>query len=226
MRYICHLVILTILLVSALLPNVDTFTAQASSETAAPQVYSELTRVDVTDQPNRGNLAIRDSTPSALPTPMPLPLATPMPIDPDSTPLASPTPPAESVVSAPIPAPVASSAMVWPVAGSNGISQYFSAAHPAVDIYASCGTPVVAAFGGNLVQSGWKNNGGGKVVTVESPDGKVAEYNHLSGIAPLGPVIAPGQVVGYVGATGLATGCHLHFALIIDGLYQDALAFY
>jgi murein DD-endopeptidase MepM/ murein hydrolase activator NlpD len=101
----------------------------------------------------------------------------------------------------------------WPVGGRNYISQYFWSGHHAIDIAAGYGTAVVAAASGTVVKVG--NNGytgGGNVIWVMEGTKLYTTYNHLSswGVR-VGQRISAGQVIGKVGATGEATGPHLHF---------------
>jgi murein DD-endopeptidase MepM/ murein hydrolase activator NlpD len=101
----------------------------------------------------------------------------------------------------------------WPVGGHNYISQYFWSGHHAIDIAAGYGTAVVAAASGTVVKVG--NNGytgGGNVIWVMEGTKLYTTYNHLSswGVR-VGQRISAGQVIGRVGATGEATGPHLHF---------------
>lgn len=114
--------------------------------------------------------------------------------------------------------------MAWPVAGN--ITQYFSAGHMALDIGAPCGTSVGAAREGTVVYAGWKENGGGNVVDIDHGDGAVTSYNHLAliSVAP-GQWVSRSQTIGTVGTTGISTGCHLHLALLIDGVWMDPLAY-
>ncbi len=106
---------------------------------------------------------------------------------------------------------------VWPVLGYNYISQYFWSGHHAIDIAAPLGTPVVAAVGGTVIFAGWKvagqaGFGGGLVIWVMEGDKLYTTYNHLSALAVrVGQRITPGQHIGSIGATGEATGPHLHF---------------
>ena len=105
----------------------------------------------------------------------------------------------------------------WPVAGNNYISQYFWSGHHAIDIASSLGTPVIAAVGGTVVYAGWKyagqaGYGGGLVIWVMEGDKLYTTYNHLSATTVRsGQRISPGQRIGSIGATGDATGPHLHF---------------
>lgn len=88
--------------------------------------------------------------------------------------------------------------------------------HPtnAVDIGASCGTPIHAAAAGTVIVSrttGW-NGGYAEYVVLKHSNGSETLYAHQSRVvASLGQTVAKGQIIGYVGRTGNATGCHLHF---------------
>ena len=78
----------------------------------------------------------------------------------------------------------------------------------------SCGSPVVASAGGDVVisrEGGW-NGGYGNYVVISHNNGTQTLYAHLSSsIVSSGWHITQGQVVGYIGSTGKSTGCHLHF---------------
>ena len=106
-----------------------------------------------------------------------------------------------------------SGSWVWPVGGSNYISQYFWSGHHAIDIAASQGTPVIASVSGTVVKAGYNGyTGGGNVIWVMNGTKLYTTYNHLSYVGVrVGQRISTGQVIGRVGATGEATGPHLHF---------------
>ncbi len=108
---------------------------------------------------------------------------------------------------------VSAGSWLWPVGGSNYISQYFWSGHHAIDIAAAYGTPVIAAVGGTVVLAGWRSyTGGGNVIWVQQGTKLYTTYNHLSRwVVRSGQRISAGQVIGYIGATGEATGPHLHF---------------
>ncbi len=86
--------------------------------------------------------------------------------------------------------------------------------HNAVDIANACGTPVKAAAEGMVVEAqadGW-NGGYGEYLVLEHPNGTRTRYAHLRSIqAEVGNYLKQGQVLGLMGETGEATGCHLHF---------------
>ena len=111
----------------------------------------------------------------------------------------------------------------WPVAGGAGhYSRYFSASHPAVDIYAPCGTHLIASRGGTISWAGWKTNGGGYVVDINAGSGWLLSYNHLSAIVVVrSQVVVRGQYIGRMGMTGWATGCHVHFMVAHNGVWVN-----
>jgi murein DD-endopeptidase MepM/ murein hydrolase activator NlpD len=101
--------------------------------------------------------------------------------------------------------------MLWPTT-SHHISQYFHYGHYAIDIDGSTGDPIFAAASGTVTFAGWKNNGGGYQVWIAHGSGLYTTYNHMSGVSVgRGQTVGRGQRVGRMGATGNATGSHLHF---------------
>ena len=103
--------------------------------------------------------------------------------------------------------------MRWPViGGDNYISQYFHYGHYAIDIAADYGAKVVSSASGKVIFAGWKSNGGGYQVWIAHGSGIYTTYNHMSAITvSRGENVSRGEQVGRVGASGLATGPHLHF---------------
>ena len=99
----------------------------------------------------------------------------------------------------------------WPVPGGH-ISQYYSYGHPAIDIAAPVGTPIVAAAGGAVIYASWKSNGGGYQVWIAHGSGLYTTYNHMSSVSVgVGQHVGRGQFLGRVGSTGNSTGPHCHF---------------
>jgi murein DD-endopeptidase MepM/ murein hydrolase activator NlpD len=99
-------------------------------------------------------------------------------------------------------------------------------AHRGVDYAAPTGTPVRAAGAGRVQYRGVKG-GFGNVVELQHSGQVVTRYGHLSRFAKgagNGAKVEQGQVIGYVGSTGLATGPHLHFEYISRGVYMDPQA--
>jgi len=91
--------------------------------------------------------------------------------------------------------------------------------HHGIDYAAAAGTPVSAVGDGAVTFSGYKGDYG-KLVIIRHPNGYNTYYGHLSrigkGIAP-GIKVSQGEVIGYVGSTGLATGPHLHYEMRVNG---------
>jgi murein DD-endopeptidase MepM/ murein hydrolase activator NlpD len=89
--------------------------------------------------------------------------------------------------------------------------------HDGVDLAASAGTPIVAAADGRVVGAGWRG-GYGQQVEIAHADGLETLYGHMSRIAArAGEMVRKGEVIGYVGSTGLSTGPHLHFEVTRNG---------
>lgn len=98
-------------------------------------------------------------------------------------------------------------------------------AHTGVDYAASTGTPVKSTGDGTIVYQGTKG-GYGQVVMVDHGQGYTTLYAHLSNFQKSlqdGDSVKQGQVIGYVGRTGLATGPHLHYEFLVDGVHHDPL---
>lgn len=97
--------------------------------------------------------------------------------------------------------------------------------HTGVDWSAPRGTPIIAAGNGVVEKTGWRG-GYGKQTIIRHPNGYVSSYSHQSryakGIKP-GARVRQGQVIGYVGSTGLSTGPHLHYELIVNGTKVDPM---
>jgi murein DD-endopeptidase MepM/ murein hydrolase activator NlpD len=93
--------------------------------------------------------------------------------------------------------------------------------HDGTDFGASCGTPITAAAGGEVLGV-YYNPGYGKRVIIDHGFrrgvGLGTAYNHLSAYAAFeGQMVKRGEVIGYVGNTGYSTGCHLHFMVFENG---------
>ena len=118
-----------------------------------------------------------------------------------------------------------SAALMSPVAGriTSGFGTRrhpilrFARFHSGIDFGASRGSPIVAAADGVVIGTGW-NGGYGRQVQVAHGSGIVTTYSHMSGFAATaGQTVMQGQVIGYVGSTGLSTGPHLHFEVRVNG---------
>lgn len=90
--------------------------------------------------------------------------------------------------------------------------------HKGLDFRAAYGTPIHAATDGTVVGAG-RHGGYGKQVRIKHGHGLATSYSHMSRIAvKVGAHVKRGQVIGYVGSTGLATGPHLHYELYRNGV--------
>ena len=124
---------------------------------------------------------------------------------------------------------------IWPLPGYNPGSAYGWRMHPILgemrfhsgeDIGAPSGTPILAADGGSVILAGW-NGGYGNCVMISHGDGRVTLYGHMSSIAvSYGQAVTQGQVIGYVGSTGLSTGPHLHFETHVNGATTDPKGYF
>lgn len=96
--------------------------------------------------------------------------------------------------------------------------------HRGLDLLSPGGTPVMATADGKvLVSRMWRLHGG--TIGIDHGQGVTSHYLHLSKLAAKeGQVVKKGEVVGYVGATGFATGAHLHWGLYIHGVPTDPRA--
>lgn len=100
----------------------------------------------------------------------------------------------------------------------------FRRMHNGVDFGSPAGTPIVSAADGRVVAAGWAG-GYGRQVRVAHGNGVVTSYSHMSGIAASpGMAIRQGQVIGYVGSSGVSTGPHLHFEVRVAGRPVDPLS--
>lgn len=99
-------------------------------------------------------------------------------------------------------------------------------AHKGVDYAASTGTPVKATGEGRIIHRG-RRGGYGNTVMIQHANGIVTLYGHLSKFAKgqnHGSRVKQGQLIGYVGSTGLATGPHLHYEFHVNGVHQNPLS--
>lgn len=97
--------------------------------------------------------------------------------------------------------------------------------HTGVDWSAPRGTPIIASGNGVVEKAGWAG-GYGRQTIIRHANGYKSSYNHQSAIAEgirEGAKVRQGQVIGYVGSTGLSTGNHLHYELIVNGTKVDPM---
>ena len=165
---------------------------------------------------------VMDSSRS-VPTPAPAPVA--------AIPLPAPPPVRSGSVGASLPweGPTGyvdgDGSLTWPVPGGY-VSQYFWGGHQALDIAHAAGGPVLAADSGTVLSAGWMDNGGGLVIMIQHSDGRVTGYNHLGSVlVTAGQGVLRGDQIATVGCTGICTGPHVHFQVIVNGVLVNPLRY-
>ena len=195
---------------------------------ASPTDDSTTTEFDTRDAEKKAAVLDR-STRAEVPGPVAA-LPVPVAVDPNATPLPGPdsigststTGDVTTTTRAPAPAPAS---LLWPVVGGT-ISQYYHAGHLALDIAAPYGSTVVAAQAGVVTSSGWRNTGGGYVISIDHGNGMITVYNHLGSLwVSAGQYVAAGQGIAGVGCTGICTGPHVHFEVIVNGVIDNPLRY-
>lgn len=102
-------------------------------------------------------------------------------------------------------------------APTKGASSY----HKGVDWATPTGTPVYASCGGTVAKAGW-GSGYGYVVYINHEDGRQTRYGHLSKVlVSVGQKVKQGERIALSGNTGVSTGPHLHFEILINGVQVD-----
>lgn len=102
---------------------------------------------------------------------------------------------------------------------TKGASTY----HKGVDWATPTGTAVYASSGGVVTKAGW-GSGYGYVIYIQHPDGKMTRYGHLSKVlVSAGQTVSQGQKIALSGNTGVSTGPHLHFEILIGGSQVNPL---
>jgi murein DD-endopeptidase MepM/ murein hydrolase activator NlpD len=102
---------------------------------------------------------------------------------------------------------------------------HYKELHTGVDWGAPMGTPIFAAGNGVIEEIGLKG-GYGKYVRVRHADGYETAYGHMTAFArglDVGSRVRQGQVIGFVGSTGLSTGSHVHFEIIVNDRFVDPM---
>ncbi|WP_426266086.1 M23 family metallopeptidase [Sphingomonas sp. LHG3443-2] len=94
--------------------------------------------------------------------------------------------------------------------------------HKGVDYGAGWGAPIVAAADGQVIRAGW-TGGYGRQVRIAHEGGLVTSYSHMSRIVAEGGFVRRGELIGYVGSSGLSTGPHLHYEVLKDGVPVNPL---
>lgn len=118
---------------------------------------------------------------------------------------------------------------IWPHSGDkvssgygwrlNGSSNEF---HKGIDICGNQGDDIVASDGGEVIFAGFDKSGYGECVIIRHDDGTKTRYAHNSEIyVEVGQKVAQGEVIAAMGRTGMATGVHVHFEIIVGGSVQN-----
>ncbi len=120
----------------------------------------------------------------------------------------------------------ASEGLIWPVAAriTSGFGLRihpilrFARMHRGIDFGARWGTPIHAAADGQVSRAGWAG-GYGRQVRLTHGAGLTTSYSHMSSLAvEPGTLVRQGQIIGYVGSSGLSTGPHLHYEVLSGGV--------
>ncbi len=119
-------------------------------------------------------------------------------------------------------------ALIWPVKGraTSGFGPRGNRKHEGIDLAAPRGTPVLASATGKVAYSGNGMRGYGKVIVLKHANDLSTVYAHNSSLlVRMGDEVRQGQVIAKVGATGRATGPHLHFEIRRRGVPEDPRRF-
>ncbi len=121
--------------------------------------------------------------------------------------------------------PVADGVETSPFGWRNHPMLHVSEFHSGVDWAAPFGTPIFAAGTGTIEEIGIKG-GYGKYVKLKHANGYETAYGHMTAFAKgldVGSKVRQGQVIGFVGSTGLSTGSHVHFEILVNTRFVDPM---
>ena len=131
--------------------------------------------------------------------------------------------------------PAFNGSFIWPVDSTYVTSRYgersaptagASTNHKAIDIGAKSGDPIYAAADGQVANATY-NDGLGYYVSIEHDGETATRYSHMTNfIVQPGEYVKQGQIIGYVGESGIATGSHLDYAVIKNGQQVDPMQYY
>ncbi len=98
--------------------------------------------------------------------------------------------------------------------------------HNGIDLAAAQGTPIYATRAGKVTRTSYQAGGAGNYVSINHLDGFSSIYMHLTHyVVSQDQTVSQGQLIGYVGSTGISTGPHLHFGISYAGTYVNPLAY-
>lgn len=131
--------------------------------------------------------------------------------------------------------PPSNSAWTTPVSGYRISSPFGMRTHPilgtqrmhnGIDMACAQGTPIYATRAGKVTVASYQAGGAGNYVSINHLDGFASIYMHMTNyVVSAGQTVSQGQLIGYVGSTGLSTGPHLHFGISYAGTYVNPLAY-
>ena len=190
--------------------------ATATTATTAPptQPTTKPTTQPTTQPEEGGTNPVEPTQPGATEAPKP----TETPTEPPATtaPPETTAPPAEGWIR-PCSYTMLTSPFGYRDAPTEGASTY----HQGVDLAGPEGTPIVAARSGTVTIAQYSNSAG-YYVTINHGDGFSSVYMHMTTYTvSVGQTVSRGQVIGYVGSTGISTGPHLHFGIMYNGGYVN-----
>ena len=132
-------------------------------------------------------------------------------------------------------APPSNATWVTPVSGYTLTSPFGNRLHPVLGVYRmhngidmACpkGTPIYATRAGKVTTASYQAGGAGNYVSINHLDGFSSIYMHMTNyVVSAGQTVSQGQLIGYVGSTGISTGPHLHFGISYAGTYVNPLAY-
>lgn len=131
-------------------------------------------------------------------------------------------PPSNATWIEPVSGYTITSAFGYRKAPTAGASTY----HQGVDMACPTGTPIYATRSGTVTKASYQARGAGYYVSINHGDGFASIYMHMSRyVVSAGQTVTQGQLIGYVGSTGVSTGPHLHFGISYGGTYVNPMAY-
>lgn len=131
--------------------------------------------------------------------------------------------------------PPSDATWVTPVSGYSLTSPFGMRIHPVlgyekmhngIDMACTQGTPIYATRAGTVTTASYQASGAGYYVSINHLDGFASIYMHMTHyVVSAGQSVSQGQLIGYVGSTGMSTGPHLHFGISYAGTYVNPLAY-
>ena len=131
--------------------------------------------------------------------------------------------------------PPSSAKWICPVSGYTLTSAFGMRLHPVlgyyrmhngIDLSCDTGTPIYASRAGTVTAASYQASGAGNYVSINHLDGFASIYMHMTHyVVSVGQSVSQGQLIGYVGSTGISTGPHLHFGVSYAGTYVNPLAY-